>query len=296
MTDIYSVGSSDSMPPSDANAAGTGARGPVFRGMRRRRINPQTGQEEREVWVQGRGYLPEGSVEALPQEDQEWLQAGRSALAAARRNAQLGQQFSDVNAEHATGGVSGLPVPDFMQSGGRQRLEGLTNQMVRANIQPGQAGTMNSVFEQILARQQYPTTGTYGGTNASRTLGLLVDQEEIAQMLTEAEDWARQNRGLQGFEVHWTRNRSADVREAARQHYLRQFADRYGVRGGPPRRMVQRQGQPPQPLRGAFTPPPAAALAPARTQQRPPVMQERQGGGVERWERNPQTGRLERVR
>lgn len=218
MTDTYSTG----QPPT---------RGPRYRGMRRSRVNQQTGQREEEVWVQGQGYLPSSSLAALPQEDQAWLQSGRSSLASARRNAQLSQQFTAANRETPTGAIDGLPVPDFMQSAGRQRLEGLSNQMVRANIQPGTSGTMNSVFEQILARQQYPTTGTYGSTNTDRTMGIMVDEEEIATMLQEAEQWAQQHRGLQGFEVHWTRNRSRQVREEAQRRIRAEMRRRYPSEG-----------------------------------------------------------------
>ena len=218
MTDTYSTG----QPPT---------RGPRYRGMRRSRVNPQTGQREEEVWVQGQGYLPSSSLAALPQEDQAWLQNGRASLASARRNGQLARQFTAENRRTPTGGIDGLPVPDFAQSAGRQRLEGLSNQMVRANIQPGTSGTMNSVFEQILARQQYPTTGTRGATNTDRTIGLLVDQEEITAMVAEAEQWAQQHRGLQGFEVHWTRNRSQQVRDEAARRIRAEMRQRYPSEG-----------------------------------------------------------------
>lgn len=228
MTDAYSVGD---QPPSQG-------RGPGFRGMSRSRRNPQTGQIEREVWVQGQGYLPEGSIASYPQQDREWLERGRAAVAQGRRNSQLAQQFSRQNRTTGTGELAALPVPDFMQSAGRQRLEGLTNQMVRANIAPGTSGTMNSVFEQILARQQYPTTGTVGPVNAERTMGMMVDEEELTSMLSEAEQWARQHRGLEGFDVHWTRNRSQQVRDAAARRIRSEFARMYPPSGG----QQQRQG------------------------------------------------------
>lgn len=217
-------------------------RGPQFRGMRRSRVNPQTGQRETEVWVQGQGYLPEGSIATLAEEDQAQLSRARGLLGTARTNARLAQRFSDVNAREPTGGLSGLPVPDFAQSANRQRLEGITNQMVRTNIQPGQAGTMNSIIEQMLARQQYPTTGTYGAVNADRTVGIMVDEAEILAMTREAEDWARRHRGLQGFDVHWTENRSRQVRNEAEREIRTQLRQRYGQdqRGHPQQAPQQR--------------------------------------------------------
>jgi hypothetical protein len=246
MSDPYSVGNGDTMPPSDANAAGRGARGPVFRGMRRSRTNPQTGQREVQVWLQGQGYMPENSLAPLPEEDRSYFERGRSALSAARRNSQLARQFTEANRTERpnvlgvpawfdsggeTGGTAGLPVPDFMQNPTRQRMEGLSNQMVRANIQPGQAGTMNSIFEQILARQQYPTTGTYGPVNAERTIGILTDEAEMLAALEAAERWAQERRTLQGFEVDWTRNHSERVRREAEQRYRSEFAQRYPAPG-----------------------------------------------------------------
>lgn len=190
-------------------------RGPRFRGMRRSRVNPQTGQRETEVWVQGQGYLPEGSIATLAEEDQAQLSRARSLLGTARTNSRLANDFLARGRTTPTGGLSGLPVPGFMQSAGRQRLEGLTNNMVRANIQPGQAGTMNSIIEQMLARQQFPTTDTYGSVNSDRGVQMMVDEAEILAMVDEAERWAREHRGLQGFDVHWTRNRSSRVRQEA---------------------------------------------------------------------------------
>lgn len=222
-------------------------RGPQYRGMRRSRVNPQTGQRETEVWVQGQGYLPEGSIATLAEEDQAQLSRARNLLGTARNNARLGQQFADVNKDYGTGGLGGLPVPDFAQSADRQRLEGITNQMVRTNIQPGQAGTMNSIIEQMLARQQYPTTGTYGGVNTERTIGLMVDEAEILAMTREAEEWARRNRGLQGFDVHWTENRSDQIRQEADRVVRQRLRQRYGQ--SPGRQAPGRTQQRSQPTR-----------------------------------------------
>jgi hypothetical protein len=215
------------------------SRGPRFRGMRRSRVNPQTGQRESEVWVQGQGYLPEGSIATLAEEDQSALERARGALGTARSNARIAGQFLDENYRTGTGGPAGLPVPDFLQSRGRQRLEGLTNQMVRTNIQPGQAGTMNSIIEQMLARQQYPTTGTDGRVNAERGIGIMVDEAEALAYVQAAERWAADRRGLQGFEADWTANRSDAIRREAERTIRERLQQRYpqgrgGMRGGLP--------------------------------------------------------------
>lgn len=197
----------------DQNQPVSGARplrGEPYRG--RYRINPDRTVD---VW-NGSMYVDRNSLAALPAtEDRQQLAQARPLLGVARQNARLADRFIDENQQTGTGGLLGLPVPSQLQSAGRQRLEGYTNQMVRANIREGTSGTMNSIIEQMLARQQYPTTDTYGETNVDRALQMAVDEAEIAQMLSEAERWARDNRGLQGFDVHWTQNRSRQVRAEA---------------------------------------------------------------------------------
>jgi hypothetical protein len=222
-----------------------GTRAPRYR--RRERVNPQTGQREVQVWSMDLGrYVPAGSMGALAQEDQAALDRARSGLGGVRNNARLASQFLDENFRTATGAEQGLPVPDFMQSRGRQRLEGLTNEMVRRNIQPGQAGTMNSIIEQMLARQQYPTTGTLGSTNADRGIAMMVDEAEAQAYVQAAEQWAADRDGLQGFEADWTANRSAEIRREAEARIRRELAARYPRgQGGPGRRPVEPRAQAP---------------------------------------------------
>jgi hypothetical protein len=243
-----------------------GTRAPRYR--RRERVNPQTGQREVQVWSMDLGrYVPAGSMGALAQEDQAALERSRALLGSARGNARLASQFLDENFRTSTGGIDGVPVPDFMQSRGRQRLEGITNQMVRTNIQPGQAGTMNSIIEQMLARQQYPTTGTVGSVNAERGIGMMVDEAEAQAYVQAAEQWAADRDGLQGFEADWTANRSAEIRREAEARIRREMAARYPRgEGGPGRRPVEPR-------------------APAATPNGPPV---------ESWERGPD-GRMRRA-
>lgn len=207
----------------------TGARplrGEPYRG--RYRVNPDRTVD---VW-NGTQYVPRDSLAALPsQEDRRQLADARPLLGIARQNARLADRFIDTNQEVGTGGWLGLPVPAELQSAGRQRLEGYTNQMVRANIREGTSGTMNSIIEQMLARQQYPTTNTYGETNVDRALQMAVDEQEIMTMIEEAERWAREHRGLQGFDVHWTRNRSRQVRAEAERRIREDSTRPYRPRG-----------------------------------------------------------------
>lgn len=207
-------------------------RGPV-------RIRRSDGR--REVWREGTGYVPEGSLEALPPRDQEDMQIARRAVQTSGRNVQMAEQFLDANrtprpvnfqsgfgfldAGGETGGLASLPVPNWgnLQNETRQRMEGLTNQMVRENIQPGQAGTMNSIIEQMLARQQYPTTDTLGKVNGDRVLAMLIDNDEITALADEAEQWTREHGSLTGFAVDWQRNRSRQVRADSEDRHRRRL-------------------------------------------------------------------------
>lgn len=234
-----------------ANQRGTGAR---YRGNYRRRRNPQTGQVEEEVWVQGQGYLPRGTIAALPTEDRRDIDSARNMLATASRNAQYAEQFARYNRQAPvdtgnpilnvasrltgntggeTGGTTGLPVPNFLMNPTRRNMERLTSSMVRANIQPGQAGTMNSMFEQILARQMYPTTDSPGTANDDAVVQMMVDREEMLAALRAAEEWGARRRSLTGFDVDWYTNHQARVRREAEARVRERLGltNRGGARG-----------------------------------------------------------------
>jgi hypothetical protein len=228
MTDIYNP--APAAPAPESGGADGGGRGATYRGMRR--TNRRTGEVQ--VWVQGQGYLPEDSTAALPRGDQDALDRARGLLGTSRRNVQLSEEFlehnrnprvSPLDSGGETGGLTALPVPAWsgLQNNTRQRMEGITNQMVRANIQPGQAGTMNSIIEQMLARQQYPSVETAGPVNFDRTLSMLVDHDEITALVDEAERWGREHRGLQGFDVYWTRERSPQIRQESERRHRQRF-------------------------------------------------------------------------
>lgn len=186
------------------------------------------------MWREGQGYVPDNSLEAIPNLDAQDLQAARGALGTSARNVQLGEQFleanrtprrSPVDAGGETGGWTALPVPEWsgLQNETRQRMEGLTNSMVRANIRPGQAGTMNSIIEQMMARQQYPSPEAPGNINGDRILSMLVDNDEMAAMVDAAERWAQQHGSLSGFAVDWTQNQSRAVRARSEDAHVRRL-------------------------------------------------------------------------
>ena len=215
----------------------------------------------REVWREGEGYVPDNSLEAIPNLDAQDLQAARGALATSARNVQLGEQFLEANrtprrnlvdAGGETGGWAALPVPEWsgLQNETRQRMEGLTNQMVRANIRPGQAGTMNSLVEQMMARQQYPSPEAPGNINGDRILSMLVDNDEMAAMVQAAEQWAQRHGSLSGFAVDWTQNQSRAVRARAEDAHARRLGLRRVIpQSSRPEAMGQGGQQPQQQIR-----------------------------------------------
>lgn len=215
MTDTYSTGGA----PLPRGPTSQPYRGP-------RRTHRQTGRVE--VWREGVGYVPEGSIETLAPREQEDLQLARRAVTSSGRNVQVAEQFLDANREPRrgwfdsggeTGSTAAWPVPGLMQNETRQRMEGLTNQMVRMNIQPGQAGTMNSIIEQVMARQQYPTVDTLGNVNGDRVLSMLVDHDELTALAGAAEQWIVDRGSLDGFAVDWQTNQSRRVREQAEDRH-----------------------------------------------------------------------------
>src|SRR5690606_12050284 len=93
---------------------------------------------------------------------------------------------------------AGRGILNFLpgQRAARQRLDrmaGIESEFVRANIQPGQAGTANSVFEQELLRQMTPNRGAVGPTNSERMLGLHIERDLQSARVAEQERWLSRN-------------------------------------------------------------------------------------------------------
>ena len=131
-----------------------------------------------------------------------------------------------------TGGwVESIPWLRTLGRPDSQAMQGLTSQMLRANIQPGTSGTLNSEREMDLALAQYPSLQTSGPVNRTRVLRLQIERDLQAARLSAAEQWASQRGNLDGFEQHW----------AARGPQIRaRIEQRYAQTNGP----VDRQGHP----------------------------------------------------
>lgn len=194
------------MPPEDEQLTVTSGRqlsrtpyrGPV-------RIRRSDGRRER--WVEGRGYVPESAAVIAP-EAQDAIGAARSSVQGAARNASLGHQFLQHNSRQSTGSILDR-LPLGLNTLGRpdsQAMQGLTSQMLRANIQEGTSGTLNSVPEMNLALAQYPSPQTSGPINRTRVLRLNIERDVTQARLAALENYARQNGNIDGFEQAWAQS------------------------------------------------------------------------------------------
>jgi hypothetical protein len=153
----------------------------------------------------------------------------------------------------------------------RSRLEtmaGLEDEAVRANIQPGQAGTANSIFEQEVLRGMFPNIRMLGETNSVRAARLFINRDLQQRRVRAAEQWLTRNTDLSGFEEAWGRELQR-IRPQLEAEYGARFGTQPGARAGSDV--------------GAF-----AARAAANRQP--------SSGDTVEFVRNPQTGRIERRR
>src|SRR5262245_48780632 len=120
--------------------------------------NPQTGEQ---IVYRNRRWQSLTTAGATQQARQA-LSGEQGKLRTQQQTAEYADQFLQHNARRGTGGMAESPhFPDWGQPD-RQAMEGLSNAMVRANIQPGTASTMNSDAEARMARGQYPSVEVQG--------------------------------------------------------------------------------------------------------------------------------------
>lgn len=213
--------------------------------------NPQTRQ--RVVYrtgAGGRGQWVEISPENAPAEAREALENERQTLARLRETGRLADVFLEHNQQRGTGGLADQDwFPDWNQPH-RQAMEGVSAEMVRSNIRPGTAGTMNSNAEQILVQRQYPNVGTHSNVNVERVVRIRVARDMQVELVGAMEDWLRRNPSLAGFEQEWRRREPVIRDELTRLHAQRfsRVLDERGIYRGENRPQEQRQ---PQPRQGA---------------------------------------------
>ncbi len=184
-------------------------------------------------------------------QSREALQGERERLNVLNLLAPLAQQFIETGNTTATGGwrqrsyaremgkepgdvFAGFNFPVAAWGGELerlQRLRGLEDEAVRANIRPGQAGTANSVYEQEVLRNMFPNIQVRGNANSERAASVFVNRDLQQARVAAAEQWLTQNPDLSGFEQSW-QPQAENLRRELVSRYGRQFASETGSRVG----------------------------------------------------------------
>jgi hypothetical protein len=97
-------------------------------------------------------------------------------------------------------------------------MAGLSAAMLRDNIRPGMAGTMNSDAEQQIAARQFPNELVSGDVNAEYAVRLVVNRDVQVELINQMESWLRQRPSLEGFQEHWRTIEPELRRELTRAH------------------------------------------------------------------------------
>jgi hypothetical protein len=165
--------------------------------------NPTTGH--RIVLRNGRWepMSPDKEGPSWTPQDREQLAAERGKLQTATRVSEAADRFLQHNYERGTGGPgSDFMIPRWWQPN-RQAMEGLSAEMVRANIQPGTSSTMNSNAEQDLARSQYLSVQNAGPLNRKRAEELSRERFRQTERFNAMDQWLKERGSLTGFEQAW---------------------------------------------------------------------------------------------
>lgn len=177
--------------------------------------NPQTGEQ---LVYRNRRWQSQNSSSATNQA-RTTLNQEQGKLRTMQQTAEYADEFLDHNGRRTTGGLRDAPwVPDWGDVH-RQAMTGLSDAMVRANIQPGTASTMNSDAEARMARGQYPSTQVVGPVNQQRALELHVQRDTQQARISAMEHWVARHGSLDGFNDAWAVTEPVIRRQAmARNH------------------------------------------------------------------------------
>lgn len=259
MTDVYNPQGYEPEPIDQPASAQPATRS----GLHGRRARMPDGSIA--VWQEapnGRGgrFVSMSEATATPQA-REALDGERSRLNVLNRLAPLAGEYVDLNQRTPTGGwrqesfvrerraepgdlFNGFNFPTALydlnpingpdRADERTRLEtmqGLEDEAVRANIQPGQAGTANSIFEQEVLRGMFPNVQALGETNSTRTARLFINRDLQQRRVRAAEQWLTRNSDLSGFEEAWGQQLQR-LRPQLEAEYGRRFGTQRGARVG----------------------------------------------------------------
>lgn len=234
----------------------------------------------------GRGRWVEISPATADADSRQIWENEQSVLSQLRATSRLAEAFIDHNRQSGTGGFgqSEIDLPFFnvgvpaWRAPHRQAMQGLSADMVRSNIRPGMAQTMNSDAEAMMAARTYPSEESGGDINAERAVRILVNRDVQIELVNQIEQWLRQHPSIAGFQQHWRQ-----VEPQLRENITREHVRRFGT---------SNYGFPRLNDRGIYDP-----NAPSIADRR--AADERRGApspqGAIRFERDPDTGEIRRV-
>lgn len=199
------------------------------------KVNKLTG--ERSMWMgAGKGFVPvDDNNVAMTQkryapEIQQALTKTQDAYDKAREVLPYALQFQELNRQRGTGGLFdrelpfvGAPAKYFAPE--TQRMDSLTNKMVRSQIQPGTSGAANTGVEQEMLKSTFPSISNRGDVNDQNVRTMKIDRDIHLERLQRLQDWANAGgRNIAEFEASWAPYEAQRRRDLA-NYYIQNARD-----------------------------------------------------------------------
>ncbi|NBW14201.1 MAG: hypothetical protein EBR82_40000 [Caulobacteraceae bacterium] len=185
------------------------------------KVNKETG--ERSMWMgASKGFMAVDQnnipvAKRYTPEVQSALDDTQTAYNKAQALTAPAIEFQRYNREVDTGPLRGLVAKPF--SGKLQSLDGITNAMIRSQIQPGTSGASNTGAEQERLRNMFPNVDTFGGVNDERVRRIKIDRDLQLERMQMIQKWAANGgRNIADFESMWVQH-EAKRRAALDQYY-----------------------------------------------------------------------------
>lgn len=199
------------------------------------KVNKATG--DRSMWMgAGKGFMPVDQnnipvAKRYTPEVQSALDDTQTAYNKSQALTAPAIEFQRYNRDVDTGPLRGLVAKPF--SGKLQSLDGITNAMIRSQIQPGTSGASNTGAEQDRLRNMFPNVDTFGGVNDERVRRIKIDRDLQLERMQMIQKWAANGgRNISDFESTWVQHEAK--RRAALDQYYKSEAKPIGPAGGLP--------------------------------------------------------------
>jgi hypothetical protein len=194
------------------------------------KVDKSTG--ERFMWMgASKGFVPVDSNNvAMTQkryapEIEKALTKTQDTYDKAREVLPYALEFQRLNRERGTGGLFDrqLPfvgAPSAYFSPQTQRMDSLSNKMVRSQIQPGTSGAANTVVEQEMLKSTFPSISNRGDVNDQNVRAMKIDRDIQLERMQFLQKWANAGgRNIAEFEAQWAPY-EADRRAALARYYV----------------------------------------------------------------------------